>query len=150
MKTWCHAFYCHIWISRYINLSGHSSSHPPPSLQATTDHVTCCITEPAENHPSPASLWSETPPSLKPSSLPLPLLSLPLLYQPASSSSPQVTAGQQTTTSTFTASHTAYTQSSSKTLAVKKSANSIRQLRHITDSTDFDTQHDMTHRTHLF
>ena len=52
MKTWCHAFDCHIGISRYINLSGHSSSHPPPSLQATTDHVTCCITEPAQNQPS--------------------------------------------------------------------------------------------------
>ena len=51
MKTWCHAFDCHIGISRYINLLGHSSSHPPPSLQATTDHVTCCITEPAKTTP---------------------------------------------------------------------------------------------------
>ena len=101
-------------------ISTHHSSSPPHSRQP--DHVTC-ITDPSPKPPLSESLtfntflftaifnWHSPRPchSLGPA--------------PPRSSSPQVTAGQQTTSSsTFTASHIAYTQSSSKTLSVKRQA----------------------------
>ena len=151
MKTWCHVFNCHIGISRYINLSGHSSSHPPPSLQAITDHVTCCITEQAETTPNQhhfdlrAHPHSNPPHSPCPCchSLPLSVSTCQLLLPPSDSRSADHHQHLHCLTHCV---HTVVFQNSRR--QATKSANSIRKLRHITDSTDFDTRHDMTHRTY--
>ena len=97
-------------------ISTHHSSSPPHSRQP--DHVTC-ITDPPPKPPLTFNTFLFTATFNRHS--PRPCHSLG--PAPPRSSSPQVTAGQQTTSSsTFTASHIAYTQSSSKTLSVKRQA----------------------------